>query len=78
LFCRKPYPLKDIITHEGACERSKCSNELCGISLENLPDTVKFKIKITGEEKVACSKKCKKVTKFGYILKRTNEGEILK
>jgi len=43
-----------------------------------LPDTVKFKIKITGEEKVACSKKCKKVTKFGYILKRTNESEILK
>jgi hypothetical protein len=75
-FCRKPYPIKDIKAHEGACERSKCSNELCGISLENLPDTVKFYI--YGDEKVACSKKCKKVTKFSIMLRRNSEAEVLR
>jgi hypothetical protein len=27
---------------------------------------------------LACSKKCKKVTKFAYMLKKNNENEILK
>jgi hypothetical protein len=75
-FCRKPFSLKEISTHEGACERSKCSNELCGISLERLPDIVKFYI--LGDEKVACSKKCKKVTKFSIMLKRSSEAEVLR
>jgi hypothetical protein len=68
--------MKEIITHEGACQKTKCSNELCGLSLENMPDTVKFVI--YGEEKVACSKKCKKVTKFAYMLKKNSETEVLR
>ena len=75
-FCRKPMLYKEIISHEGACERSKCSNELCGIALANVPDTVKFVF--NGEEKVACSRKCKKVTKFSIMLKRNSEAEVLK
>jgi hypothetical protein len=32
----------------------------------------------SGEEKVACSKKCKKVTKFAIMLKRNSEAEVLR
>ena len=32
----------------------------------------------TGEEKVACSKKCKKVSKFAWILKKATEAEVLR
>ena len=31
-----------------------------------------------GEEFVSCSKKCKKVTKFAYMLKQNNDQEILR
>ena len=31
-----------------------------------------------GEEFVSCSKKCKKVTKFAYMLRQNNEKEILR
>ncbi len=41
-----------------------------------MPDTIKFKI--NGEEKVTCSKKCKKVAKFQYMLKKNNETEVLR
>jgi hypothetical protein len=68
--------MKEIREHEIACERSKCSNELCGIPLEDIPDTVKFQF--GNEEKVACSKKCKKVTKFALMLKRKSEAEVLR
>jgi hypothetical protein len=46
------------------------------LSLENMPDTYTFTV--NGEEKVACSKKCKKVTKFSVLLKRSNETEVLR
>jgi hypothetical protein len=75
-FCRKPLPLKDLQSHEGACERSKCSNELCGLVLANVPDTVKFIV--AGEEKISCSKKCKKVTKFSMMMRRNSESEVLR
>lgn len=41
-----------------------------------MPDTVKFTI--NSEEKVACSKKCKKVTKFAVMLKKNSETEVLR
>ena len=31
-----------------------------------------------GEEFVSCSKKCKKVTKFAYMLRQNNEREVLR
>ena len=31
-----------------------------------------------GEEFVSCSKKCKKVTKFAYMLRQNNEQEVLR
>lgn len=46
------------------------------MSLEGMPDTVKFML--NGHEKVTCSKKCKKVAKFAYILKKNNENEVMK
>lgn len=74
--CQKPFAIKEILVHEGACKKLKCSNELCGLSLENMPDTVSFTI--NGEEKISCSKKCKKVTKFSYMLKKSSETEVLR
>jgi len=38
----------------------------------------KIRFTIMGEEFVSCSKKCKKVTKFAYMLKQHNEQEILR
>ena len=38
-----------------------------------------FKFEIEGIEKIACSKKCKKVAKFAYLLKKkSDETEILR
>lgn len=55
----------------------KCANELCCMSLEGMPDTIRFTV--LGEEKVTCSKKCKKVAKFATILKKNNnETEVLR
>lgn len=39
--------------------------------------TSRVKFSIMGEEFVSCSKKCKKVTKFAYMLRQKNENEIL-
>jgi hypothetical protein len=44
--------------------------------LEGMPDIIKFTI--NGEEKVTCSKKCKKVAKFQFMLKKNNETEVLR
>ena len=41
-----------------------------------MPDTVKFVL--NNEEKTTCSKKCKKVTKFSYMLKKNTETDVLK
>lgn len=38
----------------------------------------KIKFKIMDEEFVSCSKKCKKVTKFAYMLRQNNEQQILR
>ncbi len=50
-----------------------------------LPPDQLVKFKLTGgideyieQEKYACSKKCKKVAKFGFILKQGTENEALK
>jgi hypothetical protein len=37
-----------------------------------------IKFHINGQEMMTCSKKCKKVAKFAYMLKKNNENEILK
>ena len=44
--------------------------------MENLPEAIKFTI--ANEEKVACSKKCKRVTKFAIMLKRNQETDVLR
>lgn len=94
--CNRAYSMKEIMQHEVLCKQSVCSNELCGISLEdvNMPleldgnsieamiennsQMPKIKFSIMGEEFVSCSKKCKKVTKFAYMLRQNNEQEILR
>ena len=70
--------MKEIVAHEDIhCRNKTCANELCGLQLESLPseNLVRFYILKSDDliqleaEKVACSKKCKKVAKFGYKLK---------
>jgi environmental stress-induced protein Ves len=47
------------------------------MALENLGETFKFYI-FGGDEKIACSKKCKKVTKFSIMLRRNSEADVLR
>jgi hypothetical protein len=83
--CCKAFPIAEIISHEVNCQRKKCNNELCGIELKPQPSASEakkppqiVKFSINGNEMLACSKKCKKVAKFAYMLKKNNENEILK
>lgn len=82
--CNKPQLMKEIVSHETLhCLNTLCSNELCGTSLDLIPldNQVKFILTTANEddeEKIACSKKCKKVAKFGHILKQNSENETLK
>jgi len=51
--------------------------------LEPIPEDQRVRFKILNsekglEEKVACSKKCKKVAKFGFVLKLGSESEALR
>ena len=39
----------------------------------NMEVPQKHRFTIMGEEFVSCSKKCKKVTKFAYMLRQNNE-----
>jgi len=74
------------VNHETVqCKNTFCANELCGTKLEFLPPENLIRFKLSGgidevieQEKIACSKKCKKVAKFGFILKHGNENESLK
>jgi hypothetical protein len=70
--------LFDICQHEIECQQSVCSNELCAIDLELMHNTSKVKFNINGDSFVSCSKKCKKVTKFAYMIRKNNEEEILR
>jgi len=72
--------IDDLIAHEINCQRKKCNNELCGVELNNPDAQVQgfIKFHINGNEMIACSKKCKKVAKFSYMLKKNNENDILK
>ena len=74
-ICGQPYPIAEVLGHQANCSRKKCNNELCGIELK---DKQVIKFNITGNEMQACSKKCKKVAKFAYMLKKNNETDILK
>jgi hypothetical protein len=67
------------------CKNTICANELCGVSLELIPPENLIRFKVGGgidehqeQEKIACSKKCKKVAKFGFVLKHGTENESLK
>ena len=83
-ICCKSYPISEVLSHEVNCQRKKCNNELCGVELKGAfaeinPATQNIvKFQINGNEMMACSKKCKKVAKFAYMLKKNNENEILK
>jgi len=43
-----------------------------------MPSPSKVKFSINGDTFVSCSKKCKKVTKFAYMIRKNNEEEILR
>ena len=79
--CKQPMPLPQLALHESQCQKGVCSNQLCLQKLTNPATIVQFKcMNLTGEPDsfVACSKKCKKVTKFQNMLKHgANEQQIL-
>ena len=92
-ICCKAFQINQVQHHENNCQRKKCNNELCGVELVNAydspsnqwgqtnniqPQKAIVKFHINGNEMMACSKKCKKVAKFAYMLKKNNENEILK
>ncbi len=76
--------MKEVVTHETLhCLNTMCANELCGASLEHImpENLVKFTVYRGGDdadqEKIACSKKCKKVARFGFTLKHGSEIDVL-
>jgi hypothetical protein len=88
-ICCKSFPIGEVLAHEINCQRKKCNNELCGVELKGAfstqiqiagsgTQTQIVKFQINGNEMMACSKKCKKVAKFSYMLKKNNENDILK
>mmetsp|Transcript_29776 Transcript_29776/g.45394 ORF Transcript_29776/g.45394 Transcript_29776/m.45394 type:complete len:111 (+) Transcript_29776:812-1144(+) len=83
-ICCKPFSIQEVISHEIHCSKKKCNNELCGVELNSLAPAFKgaespiVRFYLNGMEMLACSKKCKKIAKFAYILKKNNENEILK
>lgn len=89
-FCKKPFQIKDLLTHETfQCKNVYCANELCSVPLEHISSENLFKFTVTREdqestgrefteEKIACSKKCKKVAKFGFVMRYGTENEVLK
>ena len=76
--CKLGFSVKEIEEHETFCQSGKCENELCNNQVRvGQRDNITFQL--NGVDKLACSKKCKKVAKFSFILKRrNNEQEILK
>ena len=56
---------------------SSLSGMVPGASEDNAPGGDRDKLvrfQINGVEMIACSKKCKKVAKFAYLLKKNNEN----
>lgn len=66
----------DLDAHESTCLKTKCGNELCQKIIEDRNSCVVFQLE--GEQKFACSKKCKKVAKFSILLQKHTEHEVLK
>lgn len=54
--------------------QSGCANELCNAKFGEAQTRLKFEV--SGVEYTACSKKCKKVTKFGLMLRQSSEADI--
>jgi len=76
-----------LIEHENHCQNGTCENPLCNNLVNNFEQQIvnehqaAFKFKLNGVLKVACSKKCKKVAKFAYIINKqqaNDNSEILR
>lgn len=50
--------------HMTTCLKTLCSNELCSAKFTDQS----FRFSVDGVQLIACSKKCKKVTKFAKLL----------
>ncbi len=74
LSCRRAFSYKDILTHEAVCLQSGCANELCNAKFAE--SQVRLKFEVAGVEYTACSKKCKKVTKIGLMLRQSSQTDI--
>jgi Tfp pilus assembly pilus retraction ATPase PilT len=82
-MCSKPFLIGELQEHERECARVKCNNELCGVELRSLLEKPEkrnqvIRFEINNRQYLVCSKKCKKITKFSYILKKNDEKEVLK
>lgn len=91
-FDLKHLPGHEVVCQQSVCSNELCGAKLgedallldLEDSLERViqrnlePSNNKIRFTIMGEEFVSCSKKCKKVTKFAYMLRQKNEQEILR
>lgn len=81
----------EVICQQSVCSNELCGAQLVSdqplmLNEESVEQTIarnmevpqKYRFSIMGEEFVSCSKKCKKVTKFAYMLRQNNEQEILR
>lgn len=75
--CQKSVNYADINQHETRCRQLSCSNELCSVKFKENTFDSRIKFNFNGEDLVACSKKCQKVTKFSILLLANDESQIL-
>jgi hypothetical protein len=75
--CIKSINYVDLNQHETRCRQLSCSNELCSVRFTDNSFDSRIKFNFNGEDLVACSKKCKKVTKFSILLLANDESQIL-
>jgi hypothetical protein len=75
--CQKSINYADLNQHETRCRQLSCSNELCSVKFSENTFDARIKFNFNGEDLVACSKKCQKVTKFSILLLANDESQIL-
>lgn len=60
--CKQPYAVGTLDEHEATCQKLICANELCHRLLDSKESAIRFFVDT--REAFACSKKCKKVSRF--------------
>jgi hypothetical protein len=75
--CHRSVSYAEINHHEIRCKQLSCSNELCSVKFNENTLSERIKFNFNGEDLVACSKKCQKVTKFSILIQTNDENKVL-